>query len=91
VELTGPHPLLVYEYVPDMSERRAPHREGHLALIAAHKADGRILLAGAVGDPPRGGLLVFRPGEDPQAFIDADPYVAAGLVVAHRVEPWTLV
>lgn len=83
--------LLTYEYVPDIVERRAPHREGHLAAIAGYHAAGTIVMAGAVGDPVRGGLFVFRDAAGADAFMAEDPYVAAGLVVSHRVEPWTVV
>jgi uncharacterized protein YciI len=50
-------------------------------------------MAGALGDPPHGGLLVFRV-EDPaeiDEFVAADPYVAAGIVASRRVEPWNVV
>jgi uncharacterized protein YciI len=83
--------ILQYEYVPDVAERRAPHRQAHLDLIAAYHGDGRIVMAGAVGDPPHAGLFVFRSAEDATAFADADPYGAAGLVVTSTVEPWTVV
>jgi uncharacterized protein YciI len=88
-----PDPLqvLIYEYVPDMAERRAPHREGHLALIRAYHADGRLAIAGALGDPPHGGLLAFRAAADAEAFAAEDPYGSAGLVVSWRVEPWAVV
>jgi uncharacterized protein YciI len=82
---------LLYDYVPDMAERRAPHREGHLALIAAYHADGRMRIAGALGDPPSAGLLVFTTAAAAEAFAAEDPYGAAGLVVRSRVEPWTVV
>ena len=49
---------LHYTYPPDMLERRAPHREAHLAHIAAWYADGRVIIAGATGDPASGGLIV---------------------------------
>ena len=87
----GPHQLLVYEYGPDALERRKPHRPAHLALVEAYFADGRLVAAGAVGDPPTGGLLAFRADVDVQAFVDADPYVSSGLVTSRRVERWTLV
>jgi PPOX class probable F420-dependent enzyme len=85
--------LLHYDYVPDIVERRGPHRDGHLALIARWQQDGRIVMAGAVGDPPRGGLLVLRVDDPAQvrAFVDEDPYVANGLVSDWRVEPWNVV
>jgi uncharacterized protein YciI len=85
--------VLVYEYVPDMAERRAPHREAHLALIGRWFDEGRIVMAGGTGDPVSGGLIVFRvsgPAEV-EEFVAADPYGAAGLVVGHRVMPWTVV
>jgi uncharacterized protein len=85
--------LLHYDYVEDVLDKRGPHRAAHLALIEQWHGDGRIVMAGAVGDPPTGALFVLRledPGET-EAFVAADPYVAAGLVTAHRVEPWTVV
>ena len=85
--------LLFYDYVEDVLERRAPHREAHLARIGAWKADGRIAMAGAVGDPPHGALFVFDVDDPAQVdeFADADPYAAAGLITARRVERWNLV
>ena len=83
-----PHQLLTYDYVEDILERRAPHRERHLAHVAAYKGDGRLVLAGAIGDPPRGALFVFS-GDDPEVaeeFAAADPYVEARLVSDRRIE-----
>ena len=81
--------LLRYTYVPDVLERRAPHRDAHLALIARWKEDGRLIMAGAVGDPPHGALLAFRDGAE--EFPGADPYIEAGLVAEWVVEPWLVV
>jgi uncharacterized protein YciI len=50
-------------------------------------------MAGALGDPPSGGLLIFN-GDDPapaERFAETDPYVENGVVTAWRVEPWTVV
>jgi uncharacterized protein len=91
--VTGPHLILFYDYVEDVLERRAPHREAHLARIADWIASGRMTIAGALGDPPTGAALVF-PGDDPaepERFAEGDPYVSAGLVTARRVVPWTVV
>ncbi len=90
---TGPHLILLYDYVPDIVERRPPHREAHLARIAEWIGSGRMLMAGPTGDPPTGALFVL-PGDDPGAgerFAAGDPYVEAGLVSARRVLPWTVV
>ena len=84
--------LLTYEYAEDVLERREPYRAEHLAAIARWKADGRLVIAGAVGVPPHAAVLAFR-GEPQVAeeFTKDDPYVAAGIVTAWKVEPWTVV
>jgi hypothetical protein len=84
------HHILFYDYVPDVVERRGPHREAHLERIRAADA---IVMAGALGDPVNGAAIVFQGAEvaDIEAFVAADPYVVAGLVRSWRIEPWTLV
>lgn len=84
---------LIYDYVDDIVERRASHREEHLALIARWSADGRLALAGPLGDPPTGALFVFEV-DDPsevESFVSGDPYFRAELVLGHLIRPWTLV
>lgn len=83
--------ILFYEYVADILERRAPHRAEHLALVGEWHDAGRCLLAGAHGDPVSGAVLVFAASEDAEGFMREDPYVRAGLVSAHRIEPVTVV
>ncbi len=87
------HHLLLYAYVEDMAERRAPHREAHLAKIKAEQDAGHVTLAGALGDPPHAGAIVFKDVDRAhiEAFVNGDPYVQAGLVTTHRIEPWRLV
>jgi uncharacterized protein YciI len=84
---------LLYDYVENAVEARAPHREAHLEKIKRAVANGEMHMAGALGDPPHGGLLVFN-GDDPsvaERFVADDPYVANGVVTGWRVEPWTVV
>jgi len=84
---------LFYDYVDNIVERRAPHRERHLALYRDWQKSGRLLMGGAVGDPPYGALIVFDV-QDPsevEAFAASDPYVLEGLVTGRRVEPWAVV
>jgi len=87
------HHVLFYEYVKDMAERRGPYREAHLERIRGEKEAGRVVMAGALGDPPTGAAIVFRDvaAEEIQAFARDDPYVQAELVTSWRVEPWRLV
>ena len=90
---TGRHSILFYDYVPDMAERRPPYREAHLAHIRASKEAGQITMAGALGDPPHGGAIVFGDVErsEIEAFARSDPYVENGLVTRWHVEIWNLV
>jgi uncharacterized protein YciI len=85
--------LLLYTYVPDMADRRGPHREAHLAGIRAEQDAGRIVMAGALGNPPTGGAIAWRgvTPEEIEQFTLADPYVQNGLVTAKRIERWNLV
>ena len=85
--------LLIYEYVADMGERRGPYRADHLEHIKSAQAAGRIGLAGATGDPPDGGALQFTgvTPEDVEEWVATDPYNKAGLVLSHKILPWTLV
>jgi len=91
----GPHPhlILFYDYVPDILDLRGPHRDEHLARIREEVEAGRIVMAGALGDPPTGAAIVFAGtlAGDVEAFADGDPYVRNGLVTGRRVVPWTVV
>jgi len=82
---------LEYTYVQDVLERRAPHREAHLALLRRRHEEGSLVMAGATGDPVGGALIVFRDAAAAAAFAEEDPYGAAGLVAAQRIVPWTVV
>lgn len=85
--------LLLYEYVPDMAERRGPYREAHLERIKAERDAGRIVMAGALGNPVSGAAIVFRDTDEAaiEAFVRDDPYMQAGLITAARIAPWNLV
>jgi hypothetical protein len=84
---------LTYDVVPGFAEKRMVVREAHLKRIRDAHDRGELMMAGAVGDPPEGALLVFR-GESAAAaeeFARTDPYVTEGLVTAWRVRPWNVV
>jgi uncharacterized protein len=84
---------LFYDYVDNIVERRKPHREEHLVLYREWREAGRLVMGGAVGDPPYGALIVFDVGEpsEVEAFVSVDPYVREGLVTGWRVERWAVV
>jgi uncharacterized protein len=82
--------MLQYQYVDNMLERRGPHRDAHLAHIQSQRDQGHIVMAGALGDPPTGGAIVFR-GVGPdsiEGFVNDDPYMQAGLITDWRVQFW---
>ena len=84
---------LQYEVVENYVERRAPLREEHLKLLREAHARGEVVMAGALGDPPDGALLVFR-SESPstaEEFARHDPYVTRGLITRWTVRPWNVV
>ena len=85
--------VLQYDVVDDFQRKRTPYRPEHLQLIRDAHARGEIVLAGAVGDPPDGALLVFRATSAAVAeeFARRDPYVLSGLVVGWQVRPWNVV
>ncbi|MEA2442564.1 MAG: hypothetical protein QOH76_3988 [Thermoleophilaceae bacterium] len=87
------HFVLFYEYVPNIVERRAPHRRAHLELYRGWRENGRLVMGGAVGDPPHSALIVFdvETAAEVEEFAERDPYVTNGLVTARRVEPWAVV
>ena len=87
------HILLMYEYVEDILERRAPYRDDHLANLRRAKEERRLLMAGAIGDPVTGAAIVLAPctAEEGGEFVLRDPYHAAGLITDWRALPWNVV
>jgi uncharacterized protein YciI len=87
------HQALIYECVPDLATRRVPYREEHLRLLREAQARDELVMAGALGSPPDGALLVFN-GSSPgvaENFARRDPYVTNRLVVRWAVRPWSVV
>ena len=46
--------ILFYKTVENYVERRAPFRGDHLDLVHSFHDDGRLVMAGALADPPDG-------------------------------------
>jgi uncharacterized protein YciI len=84
---------LFYDVIDGFVDRRLPFREEHLRLVRDAHARGEIVIAGALGDPPEGALLVFRASSSVVAeeFARQDPYVRQGLVAGWKVKPWAVV
>jgi uncharacterized protein YciI len=86
------HYLLIYDYVEDAVERRAPFREEHLRLAREALARGELLMGGAFADPVDGAVLLFRVDDRSavEGFVRRDPYVTGGVVTRWRIRPWTV-
>lgn len=87
------HFALIYKLVDDYVERRAPLREEHLGLARAAADRGELVLGGAFTDPADRALLVWSADSEDvvRAFVDADPYVANGLVRSWEIRTWNVV
>ena len=90
------------EDIPDSLEKRLAAREAHLGNIGALNDQGRVYAAGPFPKVPGGkpaevgfdGSLIiadFDSLEEAQAWIDADPYVTAGVFAKVTVRPWVQV
>ena len=84
---------LFYDVIDGFAGKRMPFREEHLRLVREAHARGEIVIAGALGDPPEGALLVFRGPSSAVAeeFAGRDPYVRQGLVAGWKVKPCAVV
>jgi hypothetical protein len=78
-----------YGYVPDMAERRGPHRADHLAFLKDLAERDQLVLAGALTEPVDGAWIVVRAesAATAKALLDPDPYARAGLIRSVTVRP----
>lgn len=87
-------PVFIIEatYGPDAAQLRPPHRPTHLARIAALRASGVVLEAGAFPDLS-GSLLIVRAADADAALAIAreDVYLREGVWVEVRVRPFVRV
>lgn len=84
---------LTYDVVEDFPTKRMPYRPQHLEMVQSAHQRGEIVLAGPLGDPPIGALILFRAQSPALAedFARNDPYVKEGLVTRWQVRPWNIV
>jgi uncharacterized protein YciI len=87
------HLALIYSLVDDYVERRAPLRDEHLGLARAAAERGELVLGGAFDQPADRAVLVWATEDEDvvRRFVDADPYVANGLVRSWEIRRWNVV
>jgi uncharacterized protein len=83
---------LVYDLAADYLARRGALRAEHLDLARAAHDRGELLLAGAFSEPADQALLVWDTDDESVvgAFVESDPYVSNGLVIAWRIRQWNV-
>jgi uncharacterized protein YciI len=83
---------LTFDLTEDYLERRAPHRDEHLALARAAHERGELLLAGAFSEPADKSLFVWATDDESviERFIAADPYVKNQVVTGWQIRHWNV-
>lgn len=80
-------------FVENAAEKRAPHREAHLAHLRELHASGKLVLGGALQDPMDAGLLIFRAEskEEIEAALATDSYAQNGIWTKIVIREWSVV
>jgi uncharacterized protein YciI len=77
-----------YDMAPDALPKIMTHFAEHRARIDAFHAQGVLIAAGPLGDPPTGAMAIFTTRAAAEEFIKGDPFVTNGLVSAWRLLEW---
>ncbi|HEV7664525.1 MAG TPA: YciI family protein [Chloroflexota bacterium] len=83
---------MMYQYVPDMAERRGPYREAHRARLRQANADGFLVVGGSYDHPADAALLIVRATDMAAVYAWAgqDPYHQGGLITSVSVREFNL-
>jgi uncharacterized protein len=81
------------QFVENVAEKRAPHREAHLAHLREMHERGMLLMGGALLDPMDAGLLITRAEtkEEVEKELAADSYAQNGIWTSIVVREWNVV
>jgi uncharacterized protein len=88
------HYLLFYDKAANYAERQAPWTAAHLAYLQEAVRQGKLLLAGSLGDPVDGSAVLLVKADciaEVEALAAADPYVVGGIVCRWRIRNWQTV
>lgn len=82
----------VLEYRYGDMDARARVRPEHLAYMSMLNVEGKVVMAGPVGDGS-GAMVVFRADEEAEVrrLVDADPYTAEGVSAGATIRLWNVV
>jgi uncharacterized protein YciI len=90
--MLGDMSYFVLEYRYGDLDARARVRPDHLAYLTALNKDGKVVLAGPVGDGS-GAMMVLKADslEEAALIVKDDPYTPAGVGLDHVLRPWNVV
>jgi uncharacterized protein YciI len=90
--MLAPMSFFVLEYRYADLDARARVRPDHLAYVQSLHQEGKVVLAGPVGDGS-GAMMVLQVASEEEArnVVNGDPYTAAGVGVDHVLRPWDVV
>ena len=85
--------VLLYEYVDNILEKRAPFRETHLELLNEYARRGELIFGGALTNPVDRSISVFKADKKSliEKFVENDPYVMNGLIAKWEIREWNVV
>jgi hypothetical protein len=80
-------------FVENVAEKRAPHREAHLAHLRELHEGGKLVLGGALMDPMDQGMLVMRAEsrEEIEKILAEDAYAKNGIWTKIVIREWNVV
>jgi uncharacterized protein len=76
-------------YCPDVLEKRAPHREAHLAGLKQQKIDGILVTIGPTQDLTKV-FAIYEADEEQQVrqLVESDPYWQHQIWTEYDVKEW---
>ncbi len=81
--------VLFGSYCEDVLERRAPHREAHLAGLKQQQADGILITLGPTQDLKQVfGIYEAADEATVRSLIENDPYWQHGIWTDYEVKEW---
>lgn len=85
------HYVLEYRYVD--AALRASVRPRHVTYLQSLFEQGRLVMAGPIGAPGAGAMVVYRADSEAEAqqMVDDDPYTVEGVIADRVLREWTVV
>lgn len=90
--MMAPMTFFVLEYRYADLDARARVRTDHLTYMSSLHEEGKVVLAGPVGDGS-GAMVVLSVDSEEEALqiVKGDPYTGAGVGADHVLRPWNVV